>query len=146
MYQNTWPYFFVLIYICVYIYILVFRDRVSLYSPGCPGTHFCRPGWPRTQKSSCLCLPSSGIKGVHHHARLNIFSKRFIYLMYVSILSLSSNISEDIGSHYRWLWATMWLLGMELRTSGEQPVLLTTEPSLQPRFNIFWDRFLCSFD
>jgi hypothetical protein len=27
----------------------------------------CRPGWPRTQKSSCLCLPSAGIKGVHHH-------------------------------------------------------------------------------
>ena len=28
----------------------------------------CRPGWPRTQKSSCLCLPSAGIKGVCHHA------------------------------------------------------------------------------
>jgi hypothetical protein len=27
----------------------------------------CRPGWPRTQKSSCLCLPSAGIKGMHHH-------------------------------------------------------------------------------
>jgi hypothetical protein len=26
----------------------------------------CRPGWPRTQKSTCLCLPSAGIKGVHH--------------------------------------------------------------------------------
>jgi len=25
---------------------------------------------------------------------------------------------EDSGSHYRWLWATMWLLGIELRTSG----------------------------
>jgi hypothetical protein len=23
-----------------YIYLFVFRDRVSLYSPGCPGTHF----------------------------------------------------------------------------------------------------------
>ena len=42
------------------------RDRVSLCSPGCPGTH-CRPGWPRTQKSSCLCLPSARIKGVRHH-------------------------------------------------------------------------------
>jgi hypothetical protein len=25
---------------------------------------------------------------------------------------------EGIGSHYRWLWATLWLLGIELRTSG----------------------------
>ena len=23
---------------------------------------FCRPGWPPTQKSACLCLPSSGIQ------------------------------------------------------------------------------------
>jgi hypothetical protein len=43
------------------------QDRVSLYSPVCPGTHFCRPGWPQTQKSACLCLPSDGIKGVCHH-------------------------------------------------------------------------------
>jgi hypothetical protein len=27
----------------------------------------------------------------------------------------------------------MWLLGFELRTSEEQSMLLTTEPSLQPR-------------
>ncbi|GAB1289495.1 Limb region 1 protein [Apodemus speciosus] len=26
-----------------------------------------RPGWPRTQKSTCLCLPSAGTKGVRHH-------------------------------------------------------------------------------
>ena len=26
-----------------------------------------RPGWPRTQKSTCLCLPSAEIKGVRHH-------------------------------------------------------------------------------
>ena len=25
------------------------------------------PGWPRTQRSACLCLPSAGIKGEHHH-------------------------------------------------------------------------------
>jgi hypothetical protein len=29
---------------------------------------FCRPGWPRTQKSTCLCLPSAGIKGVCHNS------------------------------------------------------------------------------
>jgi hypothetical protein len=30
--------FFVLFW--VFCFVLVFRDRVSLYSPGCPGTHF----------------------------------------------------------------------------------------------------------
>ena len=39
--------------------------------------------------------------------------------MYVSTLWLSSDTPEEgIGSHYRWLWGTMWLLGMELRASG----------------------------
>jgi hypothetical protein len=41
-------------------------DRVSLCSPGWPGTH-SRPSWPPTQKSACLCLPSAGIKGMRHH-------------------------------------------------------------------------------
>jgi hypothetical protein len=34
-------------------------------------------------------------------------------------LYLSSDTpEEDIRSHYGWLWATMWLWGFELRTSG----------------------------
>ena len=50
----------------------------------------------------------------------------FIYFMYVSTQSLSSDTSEEgIGSHYRCLWATTWLLGIELRTTGR------AEPSLQ---------------
>ena len=39
-----------------------FQDRVSLCSHGCPSV-----GWPRTQKFTCLCLPSAGIKGVCRH-------------------------------------------------------------------------------
>jgi hypothetical protein len=46
-----------------------FWDRVSLYSPGCP-VSLCRPGWPCTLKSACLCLPSAGTKGMHHHTWL----------------------------------------------------------------------------
>jgi hypothetical protein len=32
---------------CFVLFFFVFRDRVSLYSSGCPGT-LCRPGWPWT--------------------------------------------------------------------------------------------------
>jgi hypothetical protein len=47
------------------------EDRVSLCnSAGCPGT-LCRPGWFQTQRSTCLCLSSAGIKGVRHQPRLN---------------------------------------------------------------------------
>jgi hypothetical protein len=46
------------------------------------------------------------------------FFKVYLF-MYRSTLSLSSDIpEEDIWFHYRWLWATMKFLGIELRTSG----------------------------
>ena len=49
----------------------------------------------------------------------SFFFLKFICLIYMSILSLSSDTPEEgIWSHYRWLWASMWLLGIELRTSG----------------------------
>jgi hypothetical protein len=39
--------------------------------------------------------------------------------MYMCTLLLSSDTPEEgIKSHYRWLGATMCLLGTELRTSG----------------------------
>jgi hypothetical protein len=27
----------------------------------------CRLGWPQPQRSTCLCLPTAGIKGLYHH-------------------------------------------------------------------------------
>jgi hypothetical protein len=32
--------FFVFCFFCLFVFCFFFRDRVSLYSPGCPGTHF----------------------------------------------------------------------------------------------------------
>jgi hypothetical protein len=63
-------------FVVVVVVVFVFRDRVSLYSPGCHGIHFvdqadlelrnppasaslCRPGWPQTQKSAFATTPSS---------------------------------------------------------------------------------------
>jgi hypothetical protein len=43
----------------------------------------------------------------------------FIYFISMSTPLHSSDIPEEaIRPHYRWLWATMWLLGIELQTSG----------------------------
>jgi hypothetical protein len=43
----------------------------------------------------------------------------FFKIYFMSTLLLSSDTPEEgIVSHYWWLWATMWLLGIEIKTSG----------------------------
>ena len=43
----------------------------------------------------------------------------YLFILYMSTWWLSSDTPEKgVASHYRWLWATMWLLGIELRTYG----------------------------
>jgi hypothetical protein len=37
--KHLYRYIYIFFYVCL-VLILVFRDRVSLYSSGCPGTHF----------------------------------------------------------------------------------------------------------
>ncbi|EDL34148.1 mCG1042069 [Mus musculus] len=34
----------------------------------------CRLGWPRTQKSTCLCLPNAGIKFMHNYTWIQCHS------------------------------------------------------------------------
>jgi hypothetical protein len=63
--------------------------------------------------------------------------------MYINTLLLFSDTPEEgIGSHYRWLWAATWLLGIELRTSGGAVSALNRWASLSPKkivfINIIW--------
>ena len=74
-------------------------------SPSCPGTSSCRPGWPWTYRD----LPASasrvlGLKACTTTARL--------------LLCFLCMLEEDIKSPYRRLWATVWVLRIELRTFG----------------------------
>jgi hypothetical protein len=51
----------------LFCFVLFFSRQGFSVQPWLSWNSLCRPGWPRTQKSTCLCLPSAGIKGVHHH-------------------------------------------------------------------------------
>jgi hypothetical protein len=68
------------------------------------------------------------------------FFLRFIYFMYVSTQLLSSDAPEEgIRSHDRQLWATLWLLGIELRTSRRAASTLNRwaiSPSPQPVYRL----------
>ena len=49
----------------------------------------------------------------------NTFLKIYLFIMYtVFSLHVLPQSEESKRSHYRWLWATMQVLGIELRTSG----------------------------
>jgi hypothetical protein len=59
----------IFLFVCLFfLFVCLSRQGFSVL-PWLSWNSLCRPGWPRTQKSSCLCLPSAGIKGVRHHAR-----------------------------------------------------------------------------
>jgi hypothetical protein len=62
-----------------------FFETGFLCSLGCPGTHSVDQ-WPRTQKSTCLCLPSAGIKGVGHHCLAHC------YFVIVTVVSHNVNV------------------------------------------------------
>jgi hypothetical protein len=48
--------------------VLVFRDRVSLYSPGCPGTHFVDQAGLELRNSPAS---ASGVLGLEIHLPLS---------------------------------------------------------------------------
>ena len=50
----------------MHIFCLFSRQDFSVQL-GLSGNSLCIPGWPRTQKSTCLCHPSAGITGICHH-------------------------------------------------------------------------------
>jgi hypothetical protein len=52
------------------VVVLIFRERVSLYSPGCPGTHSVDQAGLELRNPPASASPSAGIKGVRHHAQL----------------------------------------------------------------------------
>jgi hypothetical protein len=49
----------------------LFLKTGFLFSPGCPRNSLCRPQRPWTQRSTCLFLLSTGIKGSYHHHAAN---------------------------------------------------------------------------
>jgi hypothetical protein len=67
-------FFFVILLFCFFCFVLFwfglfFRDRVSPYSPGCPGTHFVDQAGLELRKPPASASRVLGFKGVCHHAR-----------------------------------------------------------------------------
>jgi hypothetical protein len=55
----------------IYFFSFFFPRQGFSVKPWLSWNSLCRPGWPQTQKSACLCLTSAGIKGVCHYGPAN---------------------------------------------------------------------------
>jgi hypothetical protein len=86
--------------------------------------------WVCARCSAPACLPS--IRRNHHTYLLLGYLFPFFKDSFILCIWLHCGCLQTDWVHYRWLWVTKWLLGIELRTSGKRSMLLTTEPSLQP--------------
>jgi hypothetical protein len=59
---------FLLLFVDLFCFVLVgWLVGWFLRQPWQSGTHSVDQAWPQIKKSACLCLPSAGIKDVHHH-------------------------------------------------------------------------------
>jgi hypothetical protein len=54
-------FFFVFVFLFLFL-LLFFQDRVSLYSPGCPGTHFVDQAGLELRNPPAFASPVLGLK------------------------------------------------------------------------------------
>jgi hypothetical protein len=62
--------------------------------------------------------------------------------MYVYEHAISDTPEEGFRSNYRWLWATTWLLRIELRTSGSALNCWAISPAPLLKYSLFSQEFL----
>ena len=79
---------FVCLFVCLVGWLVgwFFRDRVSLYSPGCPGTHFVVQAGLELRN---LPASASRVLGLKACAITPGFNMSFIYLYFCSNMVLS---------------------------------------------------------
>jgi hypothetical protein len=61
--------FVVVVFVC--LFVCLFQDRVSLYSPGCPGTHFVNQAGPELRNPSASRV--LGLKACASTAQVCVF-------------------------------------------------------------------------
>jgi hypothetical protein len=71
--KNGISFFFGFIFIFLIFIFLVFRDKVSLYSPGCPGTHFVDQAGLELRNPPASASQVLGLKACATNTRLALF-------------------------------------------------------------------------
>ena len=88
------------------VLVLVFQDMVSLCSPSWPETHSVDQAGFKLS-STCLCLPSAGIKGVCHHL-LAIHGILFLRVMVSWHQRVTISIKAELCQFNAYLFIALW--------------------------------------
>jgi hypothetical protein len=75
-YQEKWEFYF-------FFFFLVFRDRVSLYSPGCPGTHFVDQAGLELRNPPASASRVLGLKACATTAQREFYFLNIYFYVYV---------------------------------------------------------------
>jgi hypothetical protein len=83
--------------ILFHVWLFVLKQGFSV-SPWLSWNSLCRPGWPQTQKPTCLCLClcllSAGIKGLRHNAWRSMFFSISLIVKFWIILAIATLQNE----------------------------------------------------
>ena len=86
------------LYVCMFVCLFLFFDTGFLCVAQLSWNSLWRLGWPQTQKSTCLWLPSAGIKGETTSTLKIFFFSKFIYHQ-AQIKPWPNSYTEQCWSH-----------------------------------------------
>ena len=119
--------------IYIYLFILVFRDKVSLRSPGCPGTLSVDQAGLELRNPPASAFWVLGLKACAITAQLeNYFMYEYFAFPYVCTTCVCLVYTEIRWKYWipwswncRLLWAAVWVLGTEQGSSAKATSVLT---------------------
>lgn len=89
-----------------FLFFIFLREGISV-QPWLLWNPLCGPGWSRTQRCTCLCFLSFGIKGVRHHcSTLN------------EVLNFISLIVEDVEYFCKYVLAIVFFGELSIQLIG----------------------------
>jgi hypothetical protein len=87
IYSFTIIYLFSSVFFCLFVcFVLFFRDRVSLCSPGCPGTHFVDQAGLELRNPPASASRVLGLKACATTPGFFFFFLCFLYILFLSYL------------------------------------------------------------
>jgi hypothetical protein len=101
----TFIYLFIYIYLFIFIY-LVFQDRISLYSPGCPGIHFVVQAGLELRHPPASASQVLGLKACTTTARhtFNFLKTLFLMTVLKYLTSFLAHYPPEVVGENRMGW------------------------------------------